>query len=147
MDTTHSDTSNNNNVLVERESEGRLNLKKRHENDADEVRESYSLYSSTNIFSSHKIFLCCRLCTKSSSIWFLQKLLLVNLRDNILGFLSFQESFSSLIWRPNIAQGSYVVMFPFVSSDLWLNSNNGRSKARVNVCIQNQCFAIIRLDT
>lgn len=38
-------------------------------------------------------------------------------------------------------------MFPFVSSDLWLNSNNGRSKARVNVCIQNQCFAIIKLDT
>ena len=63
MDTTHSDTFNNNNVLAERESEGRLNLKKRHENDADEVRESYSLYSSTNIFSSHKIFLCCRLCT------------------------------------------------------------------------------------
>lgn len=56
MDTTHSDTFNNNNVLVERESEGRLNLKKRHENDADEVRESYSLYSRINTFPVTKYF-------------------------------------------------------------------------------------------
>lgn len=144
MDTTHSDTFNNNNVLVERESEGRLNLKKRHENDADEVRESYSLYSSTNIFSSHKIFLCCRLCTKSSSIWFLQKLLPVNLRDNVLGFWVFKKVFHRSFEGLTSLKGA---TFPFVSSHLWLNSNNGHSKARVNVCIQNQCFATIRLDT
>lgn len=68
MDIIYSDIFNNNNVFVERESEGRLNFKKCYENDVDEVRESYSLYLSIYIFFSYKIFFCCCFCMKFLSI-------------------------------------------------------------------------------